>query len=60
MNEKTDNQMSGPIYSLNRVTRSFGSGSGVVTALDGLDLTIDRGEFAVVAGKSGSGKTTLL
>jgi ABC-type Fe3+/spermidine/putrescine transport system ATPase subunit len=33
---------------------------GAVTALDGLDLTIRRGEFFVLLGGSGSGKTTLL
>jgi ABC-type Fe3+/spermidine/putrescine transport system ATPase subunit len=33
---------------------------GAVTALDGLDLTVRRGEFFVLLGGSGSGKTTLL
>jgi putative spermidine/putrescine transport system ATP-binding protein len=33
---------------------------GSVTALDGVDLTIGRGEFFTLLGPSGSGKTTLL
>ena len=35
-------------------------GGGVLKALDAVDLTIAKGEFAGVVGPSGSGKTTLL
>ncbi|MGA2381956.1 MAG: ABC transporter ATP-binding protein [Gemmatimonadales bacterium] len=35
-------------------------GSGTLKALDGIDLSIAKGEFAGVVGPSGSGKTTLL
>jgi putative ABC transport system ATP-binding protein len=42
------------------VTKTYHQGSVEVPALRGLDLTLRRGEFAVLAGASGSGKTTLL
>ena len=48
------------MYELRNVTKSYGSGAARVTAVDSVDLRIDRGEFVVVAGPSGSGKTTLL
>jgi putative ABC transport system ATP-binding protein len=48
------------IYQVEAATRSFGSNSTRVVALDALSLTIERGEFVAVFGPSGSGKTTLL
>lgn len=38
----------------------YGSGEAEVHALDGVNLTVDQGEFIAVVGTSGSGKSTLL
>ena len=42
------------------LTRTYGKGEGKVTALDGVNLTINYGEMVAIIGKSGSGKSTLL
>ena len=42
------------------VTRTYGSGAGIVTALDAVDVEITRGRFTAIMGPSGSGKSTLL
>ncbi len=42
------------------VQKVYGSGSNQVTALNGIDLAISKGEFVAIVGASGSGKSTLL
>ena len=55
-----DAQATDVLVELSGVTRRYLVGDVEVTALDGVDLTVGRGEFIVVLGPSGSGKTTLL
>ncbi len=42
------------------VRKVYGSGSNQVMALDGIDLSVSKGEFTAIVGASGSGKSTLL
>jgi len=48
------------IITIEGLTKHFPMGSGKFTALNGIDLTFSKGEFAGIIGPSGSGKTTLL
>jgi lipoprotein-releasing system ATP-binding protein len=53
--------MTSPLIELSGIRKSYGVGSAVeIEVLHGIDLTLDRGEFAALIGPSGSGKTTLL
>jgi putative ABC transport system ATP-binding protein len=46
--------------SLVNVSRRFQTDAGTVTALEGINLDIQRGEYLAIIGASGSGKSTLL
>lgn len=45
---------------LTDVTKVYQMGEVAIRAVDGINMTISKGEFAVVVGPSGAGKTTVL
>lgn len=49
-----------PLIDLKQVTKRYRVGEQDILALDGIDLTIEQGEYASIIGPSGSGKSTLM
>ena len=48
------------ILKCSQVTKIYGKGDNQVAALNGIDLSVEKGDFVAVVGASGSGKSTLL
>ncbi len=48
------------LIDMRQIVKTFQSTAGSFTALKGVNLQIDRGEFGAIIGKSGSGKSTLI
>ena len=49
-----------PVVLIEAAARIYNSGENEVRAMDGINLSIGRGEFLTLVGPSGSGKSTLL
>ena len=50
----------GPVVAITDVSKTFETSGGRTTALEGINLTIEPGEFVSLIGPSGCGKSTLL
>src|SRR5208283_3705554 len=52
--------MTDPVVRLIDLTRTFQLGDTEVRALQGVSVSVDRGEFVAIMGSSGSGKSTMM
>lgn len=57
--EPNEGDGSQPLIRVNDVSKTYGSESGPVEALSGVDFAVDPGEFVTIVGPSGSGKSTI-
>src|SRR5258706_14804451 len=49
-----------PVIEITNLVKTYGTGRIQVTALAGVDLLVERGDFVAIMGASGSGRSTLM
>ncbi len=49
-----------PVITLRNIVKTYGHGEAEVRAMDGVSLSIEKGEFVAIMGPSGSGKSTAM
>lgn len=59
-NKKKSPPTSEPVIEMTDLTKRYGQEDTTITAIDSINLTIEKGEFVAIMGPSGCGKTTLL
>ena len=52
--------MAAPLIEARGLVRRYGHAAAAITALNGVDLRIEPGEFVAIMGPSGSGKSSLM
>ena len=60
MSENAQPTTAQPMVVLDHVTKEYGKGAKIVTAVNDVSLTINRGEIFAIIGYSGAGKSTLV
>ncbi|WP_152042664.1 ABC transporter ATP-binding protein [Salinigranum salinum] len=58
--DATDPDSSTPAIAVKGLVKRFGNGSGAVTAVDGVSVSVDSGSIVGLLGPNGAGKTTLI
>ena len=48
-----------PLHDIRNLTVAFATRRGAFTAVDGVDVTLDRNEVLAIVGESGSGKSVV-
>lgn len=57
---KLNSYIKGRLLKIKNVTKKYNVGEKKFKALEGINLSIKKGEFVVILGQSGAGKSTLL